>query len=223
MGANTGTGYVDEKRGSVRATDVGNYNPVRATGEPDFDKTDYLTVRINDTARGVEIRAANNNEAVGTTLTVSGGDALSGNSAGGNLNLTGGAKAGTGLGGEVLFNGGNPIAAAWAFPASPVDAVFYIAPCKMRVKAVTFRPTASAAGATAVVKKAASGTAIASGTALHSNNLTLDGTAHTNQTGTLSATAADLEIAAGDAIGVDFAGTTTNATGVVIVTLTPVE
>jgi hypothetical protein len=190
MGANSGTGYVDEKRGAIRANDVGNHNPVRTTGEPDFAKTDYLEVRINDTARGVDLRAKNDDA---TTFP------------------------------ELTFNGGNPVAAVWAFPPTPVDAVFYIAPCKMRVKAVTFRPTAAGgAGSTAVVKKAASGTAIASGTALHSNNLTLDGTAHTNQAGTLSATAADLEIAAGDAIGLDVAGTTTGATGVVTVTLTPV-
>jgi len=191
MGANTGTGYVDEKRGSVRATDVGSYNPVRTTGEPDFAKTDYLEVRINGASRGVDLRAKNDDVSV--------------------------------ISPELTFNGGNPVAATFAWFATPADNIFYTAPCKMRVKAVNFRPTVTAAGATAVVRKVPTAIAITSGTALHSNSLTLDGTTNVNQAGTLSVTAADLIVAAGDSLAVDFTGTTTNSTGVVTVTLTPIE
>lgn len=190
MGANTGTGYVDEARGSIRATDAGNHNPVASTGEPDFAKTDYLKVTINDTNRGVDLRAANDDNTTSPELT---------------------------------FAGGNPIAATFAWTATPADNIFYTAPCKMRVKAVNFRPTVTAAGATVVVRKVPTAIAITSGTALHSNNLTLDGTTNVNQAGTLSATAAHLVLAAGDSLAVDFTGTTTSSTGVVTVTLTPIE
>ena len=74
---------------------------------------------------------------------------------------------------------------------------------------------------TAVIKKAASGTAITSGTALHSSSYNLKGTADTIQSLTLSTTASDLQIAAGTAIGIDFTGTLTAATGVVTITLAP--
>ena len=116
---------------------------------------------------------------------------------------------------------GGAIVVSHTFPATPVDAVIWVAPFACTVTAISFRPLATAAGATLVVKKAPSGTAIASGTALHSNNFTLDGTANTNQAGTLSATAADRDLAAGDALGIDVTGTTTNATGTVTVTLVP--
>ena len=75
---------------------------------------------------------------------------------------------------------------------------------------------------TAVIKKAPSGTAIASGTALHTGSADLKGTINTNQALTLSATPADLVLAAGDAVGIDCTGTMTAARGVVTVTLEPV-
>lgn len=79
-----------------------------------------------------------------------------------------------------------------------------------------------ASAVTAVIKKAASGTAITSGTALHSSTYNLKGTADTVQTLTLSTTASDLRIDAGTAIGIDFTGTLTSATGVVTLLLSPV-
>ena len=76
---------------------------------------------------------------------------------------------------------------------------------------------------TALVKKAPSGTAPASGTSLHaSGSLDLKGTVNTDQAATLSATAADLLLAAGDALCLDVTGTTTAARGCITVTLVPV-
>jgi hypothetical protein len=71
------------------------------------------------------------------------------------------------------------------------------------------------------MKKASGTTAIASGTALHSGTYNLKGTADTVQNLTLSTTASVLAIAAGDRIGVDFAGTLTAAVGTITVTLIP--
>lgn len=111
------------------------------------------------------------------------------------------------------------------YTASSVDKVAFVAPRAYRVKGITWRVEVAgtdAGAVTAVVKKTASGTAIASGTALHSSTANLKGTAATNQTLTLSTTSSDLDIAAGDAIGVDFTGTLTSATGVISVALAPV-
>lgn len=108
--------------------------------------------------------------------------------------------------------------------ASSVDKTSFVATRRYVVKAIIGRVEVAgtdASAVTAVIKKAASGTAIASGTALHSGTFNLKGTAATNQTLTLSTTASDLEIPAGTAIGIDFTGTLTSATGVVTVMLLP--
>lgn len=109
--------------------------------------------------------------------------------------------------------------------ASSVDKVFFVATRSYIVKAITARVEVAGTDASAVtasIKKVASGTAIASGTALHSGTVNLKGTAATNQALTLSTTAGVTLIPAGTAIGIDFTGTLTSATGVVTVALCPV-
>lgn len=110
------------------------------------------------------------------------------------------------------------------YVATSIDKTFFTATRKFRVAGIRVRPTVAGTDAGAVtvtVRKCPSGTAITSGTALHSGTGNLKGTANTNQTLTLSTTSTDLDIAAGDAIALDFAGTLTDATGVVTVTLMP--
>lgn len=128
-----------------------------------------------------------------------------------------------GLQGVDLGDGGfEAVEIEWL--AASVDKVAFVATRAYTVKAITARVEAAgtdAGAVTAAVKKAASGTAIASGTALHSGTINLKGTAATNQAITLSTTKSELAIAAGDAIGIDFTGTLTAATGVVTVTLAP--
>lgn len=104
--------------------------------------------------------------------------------------------------------------------ALQIDASFFVAPVAIRVVSIVNRPlvVGSDAGAvTAVMKKAASGTAIASGTALMSDTFDLKATINTNVSGTLSATSSDLDVAAGTAIGIDTTGVMTAARGVVTV------
>ena len=116
------------------------------------------------------------------------------------------------------------VTASFVYPATPVDHPFFIAPRRMVVRNIDLRVlvVGSDAGAvTAVAKKAPSGTAIASGTALHSGSFDLKGTANANQTVTLSTTASDLQLAVGDCLGLDVTGTTTAAQGVVTVTMVP--
>ncbi len=120
------------------------------------------------------------------------------------------------LGGFVLVN--------IEYTASSVDKVAFVATRRYVVHGITGRPTVAGtdgSAVTAVIKKAASATAITSGTALHSSTYNLKGTADTIQALTLSTTASDLEIPAGTCIGIDFTGTLTSATGVVTVCLAP--
>ena len=115
-----------------------------------------------------------------------------------------------------------PVSLEWV--ATTPDKSSFVATRKYRVLGITARVTAAgtdAGAVTAEVRKAPSGTAIASGTLLHTGNINLKGTANTNQVLTLAA-AANLEIAAGDAIGLDVTGTLTTATGIVTVNLIPV-
>lgn len=120
---------------------------------------------------------------------------------------------------------GSPVVVSFVYGEdTPIDLAFFVAHRAYRVHKITVRPlvVGSDGGAvTAVIKKAPSGTAIASGTALHSSTADLKGTINTNQALTLSATTADLNIAAGDAIGMDTTGTMTAARGVVTVELLP--
>jgi hypothetical protein len=111
-----------------------------------------------------------------------------------------------------------------AYDAASVDKVQFVATRAYVVKSITGRPTIAGtdgSAVTAVIKKAASATAITAGTALHSSTYNLKGTADTVQNLTLSTTATDLQIPAGTAIGIDFTGTLTSATGVVTVMLAP--
>lgn len=109
-----------------------------------------------------------------------------------------------------------------AYNASSVDTAFMVAHRAMRVESIIGRVTVAGTdggAVTAVIRKVPSGTAIASGTALHSSTFNLKGTADTNQTLTISTTASDMLLAAGDALAIDFTGTLTSATGVVTVAM----
>lgn len=110
------------------------------------------------------------------------------------------------------------------YNASSVSKASFVAVRAYRVKGITGRVTVAGTDLGAVtltVVKVASGTAIASGTALHSGTMDLKGTANTNQALTLSTTRSDLDIAAGDCIGIVLAGTLTAATGTVTISLAP--
>lgn len=120
---------------------------------------------------------------------------------------------------------GSFIVADFPYNASSVDAAFFVAPRAMRVEAINGRVTVAGTDASAVtaqVRKVPSGTAITSGTVLHSSTFNLKGTANTNQALTLSTTAATLLLAAGDCLAIDFTGTLTSATGAFTVGMTPV-
>lgn len=106
-------------------------------------------------------------------------------------------------------------------PGSDVDQGHFIMPAGFngRVVGITGCPNVGDAGITGVIKKAPSGTAMASGTALHTGTFDFNGTANTNQVLTLSATATDLDIPAGTRIGWDFSGALTNSLGSATVAL----
>lgn len=124
-----------------------------------------------------------------------------------------------GIQGKDLGEG--PFVVAFAeWVAASVDKTFFVADRAMKVKAIRPRVTVAgndASAVTAVIRKVPSGTAITSGTALHSGSINLKGAADTNQSITLSTTAGELDLAAGDALAIDFTGVLTLATGVVAV------
>ncbi len=107
---------------------------------------------------------------------------------------------------------------------APTDLVFFVASRAYQVQSIIFRPLVAGTGGacTGEIKKAASATAIASGTILHASTADLVGTVNTNQTLTLSTTAADILLASGDAVGLDITGVATAARGIVSILLLPV-
>ena len=122
----------------------------------------------------------------------------------------------TGAGGFVNVN--------LAYGAASVDFVGFVAGRSYTVKSIIARVEVAGTDAGAVsliVRKAASGVAIAAGTALHAATANLKGAAATNQTLAIAAIAGDLLVPAGTAIGLDFTGVLTAAAGVVTVTLAP--
>ena len=132
--------------------------------------------------------------------------------------------------GSMGFDGvdGDPGAieyATYAYDPNSADVSIMVAPRRFRVVSIVGRVEVAgtdAGAVTCVVRKAASGTDIAAGTALHSGTYNLKGTVDTNQTLTLSTTATDLDVPAGTAIGIDFTGVLTNARGCITVGLRPV-
>lgn len=107
--------------------------------------------------------------------------------------------------------------------ASQADQCFFIAPGPMRVVRIDEVHSVAGDNGGAVnlqVTKDHTTDAPGAGTNLLTNNTNagfdLKGTANTVQNGALSATPADLILAAGDRLGVDFAGTLSTLAGVVV-------
>ncbi|WP_017521949.1 hypothetical protein ACQCLI_18120 [Pseudomonas nitroreducens] len=107
--------------------------------------------------------------------------------------------------------------------ATTTDCTIFTADRPYTVKAIRGRVDVAGTGGacTAVIRKVPSGTALTSGTALHTGSYNLVGTANAQQTLTLSTTASDLLLAAGDSIAYDLTGTATSAVGNISVLLNP--
>ena len=106
----------------------------------------------------------------------------------------------------------------YRIPVTPADMnLEYFGEATEIVSAV-YIPRVGASGATAVLKKCSAATAPASGTSLHaSGTFNLNGTADTAQTASLVTSTATKQFAAGDRLALDVSGTTTNATGILVV------
>lgn len=127
-----------------------------------------------------------------------------------------------GIEGSALGDGGF-VPVTLNYTATIVDCTVFTADRPYVVKAIRGRVDVAGSGGacTAVIRKVPSGTAITSGTALHSSSFNLVGTANAQQTLTLSTTASDLLLAAGDSIAFDLTGTPTSAVGNISVLLNP--
>lgn len=110
-----------------------------------------------------------------------------------------------------------------AYVASTVDTYFFTADRNYVVKGIRGKPSVAGTGGacTVQIRKVPSGTAITSGTVVHSGTYNIVGTVDTNQTLTLSTTATDLAMVAGDSLAYDLTGTATSAVGAITVILAP--
>jgi hypothetical protein len=111
------------------------------------------------------------------------------------------------------------------YVAASVDKRIFTANRAYRIVAIRGTPDVAGTdggGVTAEVRKVPSGTAITAGTVVHTGTYNLKGTVDTVQSLTLSSTDANLLLAAGDSLAIDFTGTLTSATGVISVGLLPV-
>jgi hypothetical protein len=120
---------------------------------------------------------------------------------------------------------GNPFIAQFEAHtnAGCVDSQVFIAPFACQVVSVAYDHAVAGNDAGAVnlqLTKLTGTTALASGTALLTNNTNAGfdckATAQTRQTGTLTATTASLQLAAGDKLCADFTGVVTTLSGVVM-------
>lgn len=114
-------------------------------------------------------------------------------------------------------------AATFNYTPATLTTPFFVAGRAYRVLGITGREEVAGTGGacTAVIRKAASATALTAGTALHTGSYNLVGSASTNQVLALSATPADLDIPSGTCIGFHLTGTPTSATGEISVLLAP--
>lgn len=133
---------------------------------------------------------------------------------------------GTDANANLTLGGGNTIQPLWqsavfSFDANAglLDQPFFIANQAYLVKAAyeIHAVACAVASTTAVVKKVGSGITVANGTSLMTSTFALDATAEVQQTATLSTNQTVLTLAAGDRLAVDFTGTLTTLSGVVIV------
>lgn len=107
------------------------------------------------------------------------------------------------------------------------DQPFFTAPADRDyvIQSIIARPLVAGTdggAVTAQIRKANSGTAIASGAAVHSGTIDLKGTINVNQILTLSTTAGVTTVTNRWSLGIDVTGVTTAARGVITVMLLPV-
>lgn len=129
----------------------------------------------------------------------------------------------TGTPGNVevaTLNGNAAISfATYYFTGTPAatDQVFFVATRAMKVVSISQVHSVAAGGASTLqVTKDDATDAPGAGTDLLSSAFDLNATANTVQAGALSATAADLLLAAGDRLAVDFANAIQSSDGVVV-------
>jgi hypothetical protein len=109
------------------------------------------------------------------------------------------------------------------YTAALVTQAIYIASRKSVITDITGRVRVAGSGGACTLQifKAPSGTAIGSGTLVHSGSFNLVGTADTNQVLVLATPLDTLTLQVGDALGYVLTGTATSAVGTFVITLEP--
>lgn len=114
--------------------------------------------------------------------------------------------------------------AQFNWTAASTDTSFFTAERDYVIKSITARVDTAgtdAGAVTAIIRNVGSGTALASGTAVHTGSINLKGTAATNQTLTLDTTDAAIKLESGESLAIDFTGVLTAAAGSVSVHIMP--
>lgn len=112
------------------------------------------------------------------------------------------------------------------YTSAVVSQGFFVAPFPCLITDITGRVTTAGTDGSAVTftfRKAPSGTAITSGTALCTGTFNVKGTAATNQQMTLVTNQDTLTLAQGDTVGLVLSGTATSAVGSITVTIEPIS
>lgn len=138
------------------------------------------------------------------------------------VNITNPGDGSMGLQG-VDSDAGEFIAVGLMITPTSVSSSFFVAPRAMRLRSIRVRMDTAgtdAGAVTAVINKAATGTAIGAGTITHAGTINVKGAAAANQAITTLTTPA-VDFAKGDAMAIVFTGVMTAAVGSVSVGFTP--
>ena len=152
----------------------------------------------------------------GGTVTVTAGAGSADDGDGGDVNFVPGALDGTGAGGEVLVNATGFVDAQISFSiaADMVNTNFFVANRSYQIKAVREVHAVVSDGASTVEVEKCTGTqAPGSGVDIATATFDMTGTANTVLTGTLTGTAADLILVAGNRLALVYTGTSTGCIG----------
>lgn len=179
-------------------------------------------------AGAIAIAVGSATSGAGSNITITGGNGAGGTNAGGNVNLVPGTAVSTGVPGEVQVNGtAGELTACWqqflaaSVPVTGTSYPLFLATRAYRVKAVSVYQSSAVTPTVDMIKDTGT-TAPGAGSTVLTGAITF-GAANTVVNGTLIATVATLNMAAGDRLSAKWGGTIGSLTGgLVCVRLTPI-
>ena len=177
----------------------------------------------------ISITVGSATSAAGSALTLTAGNGAGGTNAGGNLNLIPGTAVSTGTPGEVQINSASGFfEACWQqflatnIPVTATSYPMFMANRAYRVKAASVYASSTATPTVDVIKDTGT-TAPGAGSSVLTGVITFSGSANTRVTGTVNATVATTNLAAGDRLSLKWGGTIGSLTNALVcVSLQPI-